>query len=76
MLATILPFLMSANDAGIVCMTIFLGSSIIFGIPVFANRGMAQVVWLGVVGAALTVELVLMVIFVVLTNNGTIHPHF
>ena len=48
----------------------------IFGIPVFANRGMAQVVWLGVVGAALTVELVLMVIFVVLTNNGTIHPHF
>ena len=76
MLATILPFLMSTNDAGIVCMTIFLGSSILFGIPVFANRGMAQLAWLGAVGFTLTVELVLMVIFVVLVNNGTIHPNF
>jgi hypothetical protein len=76
MFATVLPFLMSPNDAGIVSLVIFLGSSIVFGIPVFANRGMAQLAWAGVVGLLLTVELVLMVIFVVLTNNGTISPHF
>ena len=76
MFATVLPFLMSANDAGVVGMVIFLGSSIIFGIPVFASRGMAQLAWAGAVGLALTVELVLIVLFVALTNNGTIHPNF
>ena len=49
---------------------------IIFGIPVFATRGMTQLAWAGAVGFALTVEIVLLVIFVTLTNNGTIHPHF
>jgi hypothetical protein len=76
MFATVLPFLMSPNDAGVVCMIIFLASSIIFGIPVFANRGMTQLAWAGVVGLVLTVELVLMVVFVVLISNGTISPHF
>ena len=76
MFATVLPFLMSANDAGIVSLVIFLGSSMIFGIPVFATRGMTQLAWAGAVGFALTIEIVLMVIFVTLTNNGTIHPHF
>ncbi len=76
MLATILPFLMSANDAGVICMVIFLGSSIVLGIPVFANRGMAQLAWAGVIGFVLTVELILMVVFVTLISNGTISPSF
>ncbi len=69
-----LPFLMSANDAGVIGMVIFLGSSILFGIPVFANRGKSQLIWAAVVGLALTVELALIITFVVLTSNGTIHP--
>ena len=76
MLATILPFLMSANDAGVICMIIFLASSIILGIPVFANRGGTQLAWAGVIGFVLTVELILMVVFVVLISNGTISPSF
>ena len=47
---SLFPFLMSANDAGIICMVIFIASSVIFGIPVFANRGTTQLIWAGVVG--------------------------
>jgi hypothetical protein len=71
-----IPFLMSPNDAGVVALVIFLASSIIFGIPVFANRGRQQLVWLGVVGFVLTVEIALLVTFVVLTSTGDIHPSF
>jgi hypothetical protein len=67
---------MSANDAGLISALIFISSSIILGIPVFANRGMQQLAWLGAVGFVLTVELVLMVIFVVLISRGTISPQF
>ncbi len=72
----IIPFLMSANDAGLISALIFISSSIILGIPVFANRGMAQLAWLGAVGFVLTVELVLMVIFVVLISTDSISPQF
>ncbi|MFN0093736.1 MAG: hypothetical protein ACKVVT_03030 [Dehalococcoidia bacterium] len=72
----ILPFLMSANDAGIVCMIIFLASSIVFTIPVFATRGMTQVMWLGAVSVVMLIELVLMVTFVVLISQGEINPKF
>jgi hypothetical protein len=71
-----IPFLMSANDAGLISALIFISSSIILGIPVFASRGMQQLAWLGAVGFVLTVELVLMVIFVVLISRGTISPQF
>jgi hypothetical protein len=71
-----LPFLMSANDAGIISMLIFISSSVMFGIPVFANRGTAQLVWAGVVGFVLTLELAGMVTFVALVSAGKIHPSF
>ena len=76
MLATILPFLMSANDAGVISLVIFICTSIIFGIPVFANRGNAQLAWAGVVGLVLTVEVGLLVTWVALISNGTISPSF
>ena len=69
-----LPFLMSANDAGVISLVIFLASSIIFGIPVFANRGTQQLLWAGVVGFVLTVEAALLITFVALVSAGTIHP--
>lgn len=72
----IVPFLMSANDAGLISALILISSSIVLGIPVFASRGMAQLAWLGAVGFVITVELVLMVIFVVLIARGTISPEF
>jgi hypothetical protein len=71
-----LPFLMSANDAGLVSALIIISSSIIFGIPVFANRGTQQLVWAGVVGFVLTVEIVLAIILVVLISMGEISPSF
>lgn len=71
-----LPFLMSANDAGIICLVIFLASSVIFGIPVFANRGTTQLIWAGIVGFALTVEIALMITFVALVSSGNISPSF
>jgi hypothetical protein len=72
----IIPFLMSANDAGIISALIFIASSIILGIPVFANRGMAQLAWLGAVSFILLIELALMITFVVLISTGEIHPEF
>ena len=67
---------MSANDAGIIAAIILIGSSLIFTIPVFATRGMTQVLWLGAVGLALTVELAALVTFVVLVSQGEINPNF
>ena len=76
MLATVLPVLMSANDAGVISMIVFLASSILLGIPVFATRGTTQLLWGGVIGLILTVELALLVTFVALVSNGTISPEF
>ncbi len=67
-----LPFLVSANSLGVICLIIFLGSSIILTIPVFATRGASQAIWTGVVGFALTVEAAVMVALVVLTSKGDI----
>jgi len=67
-----LPFLISANTLGVVCLVIFLASSMILTIPVFATRGGTQVAWTGVVGFLLTVELAVMVLLVVFTSRGDI----
>ena len=67
-----LPFLISANTLGVVCLVIFLASSMILTIPVFATRGGTQVMWTGLVGFLLTVELAVMVLLVVLTSRGDI----
>ena len=67
-----LPFLISANSLGIICLIIFLGSSLVLTIPVFATRGGTQIAWAGVIGFLLTVEAAVMVVLVVLTSRGDI----
>jgi hypothetical protein len=67
-----LPFLISANSFGVIGLIVFMGTSVIFGIPVFATRGGAQVAWAGVVGFVLTVELAVLVTLVVLISRGSI----
>jgi hypothetical protein len=67
-----LPFLISANSLGVICLIIFLGSSLILTIPVFATRGSTQLIWTGVVGFALTVEIAVMALLVVLVSRGDI----
>ena len=67
-----LPFLISPNTLGVVCLVIFLASSMILTIPVFATRGGTQLAWTGIVGFVLTVEIAVMVLLVVLTSRGDI----
>lgn len=67
-----LPFLISTNSFGVIAFIVLLGSSLIFTIPVFATRGMTQLVWLGIVGFILTVEAAGLVALGILVNNGTI----
>jgi hypothetical protein len=67
-----LPFLISTNSFGVIAFIIFLGSSLIFMIPVFATRGMTQFVWLAAVGFILTLEAAGLLTLGILVNNGTI----
>lgn len=67
-----LPFLISANSLGIIALLIFLGSSMIFTIPMFATRGSAQIAWAGAAGVILFVEAAGLITLVVLVHNGTI----
>jgi hypothetical protein len=67
-----LPFLISANSLGVICLIIFLASTMIVTIPVFATRGGTQLVWTGVAGFLLTVEIAVMVVLVVLVSRGDI----
>ena len=67
-----LPFLISTNSFGIIALLIFLGTSLIFMIPVFATRGGTQAIWFGLVGFVLTIEAAGLITLVILVNNGTI----
>jgi hypothetical protein len=67
-----LPFLISANSLGVICLIIFLASTMIVTIPVFATRGGTQLAWTGVAGFLLTVEIAVMVVLVVLVSRGDI----
>jgi hypothetical protein len=67
-----LPFLISTNSFGVIALLIFMGSSLLFLMPVFATRGTTQLLWFGVVGFLLTVELAGLVTLGILVNNGTI----
>ncbi len=67
-----LPFLISTNSFGVIALLIFLGSSLIFMIPVFATRGTTQLLWFGLIGFVLTVEAAGLVTLTVLVNNGTL----
>lgn len=76
MIEALLPFLMSANDAGVIGLCVVLASSVILGIPVFATRGTVQLAWAGVVGLALTIEIILFILLVVFISRGDINPSF
>ncbi len=67
-----LPFLISANSFGVISLLIFMGTSIILSIPVFATRGGTQLMWGGLVGFLLTVEAAVLVTLVVLISRGDI----
>ncbi len=49
----IVPFLIGGQTFGVISLVIFLSAVIILTIPVFATRGRAQAVWLGVSGLLL-----------------------
>lgn len=66
------PFLISALAFGVTSLLIFMGSAVIFTIPVFATRGTTQVIWLAVVGFLLTVEAVVLAILTILVGRGDI----
>lgn len=67
-----LPFLISTNSLGIIAFLVFIGSAMIFTIPMFATRGGAQVAWTGVAGVLLLIEAAGLITLVVLVHNGTI----
>lgn len=70
-----LPFLISTNSFGIICLLVFMASSVIVMIPGFASRGNQQVIWLGVGSLLLLVEAAALITLLVLVNNGTIWQH-
>lgn len=69
---SILPFLISTNSFGIIALLVFMSSSVIFMIPALSSRGMQQVAWFGAGSLALVVEGIVLVVLLVLVNNGTI----
>lgn len=67
-----LPFLIGPKSFGVIALLIFLGSSVIIPIPVFATRGRSQVGWLALSGFLLTVEVIVLITLEVMVTNGTI----
>ncbi|MBN9493111.1 hypothetical protein J0H33_07170 [bacterium] len=67
-----LPFLISTNSLGIIALLVFIGSSVILTIPMFATRGRTQVAWAGAAGFLLLIEAAGLITLVVLVHNGTI----
>jgi len=63
------PFLISALAFGVTSMVIFLASTVILTIPVFATRGRAQIIWFLVVGFLLTVEAAVLVVLTILVGD-------
>lgn len=63
------PFLISALAFGVTSMVIFMASTVILTIPVFATRGRAQAAWFLVVGFLLTVEAAVLVILTILVGK-------
>jgi uncharacterized membrane protein YhhN len=71
-----LPILLSANDMGVIGLCIFLASSLIFSIPIFATRGKTQLMWFGIVSVVMIAEIALIVTAVVLISTGNWSPSF
>jgi len=67
-----LPFLISTNSFGIIAVLIWVASSVIVTIPVFAARGGTQIAWGAAAGFILLAEAVGLIVLVILVNNGTI----
>lgn len=66
------PFLITSLAFGVICLLIFLASSIIFMIPAMATRGTQQFLWFAGASLALFVELVVLVTLAVLVSQGKI----
>lgn len=69
---SIVPFLISPNSFGIISVLIFAASSVIFMIPALSSRGMQQVAWFGAGSLALLLEGIVLIVLLILVNNGTI----
>jgi hypothetical protein len=67
-----LPFLISTNSLGVIFLLIFIGSTMIFTIPMFATRGGTQVAWAATAGVLLLIEAAGLITLLVLVHNGTI----
>lgn len=66
-----LPFLISPNSLGIIALLIFIASTMVLTIPMFATRGGAQIAWAGAAGVILLIEAAGLITLVVLVHNGT-----
>ncbi|HET7738358.1 MAG TPA: hypothetical protein VFK32_07280 [Tepidiformaceae bacterium] len=65
-------FLIGTLSWGIIGALILVASTIILTIPVFATRGMTQLVWFLVVGGILTLELAGLVTVGILIETGNL----
>jgi hypothetical protein len=65
-------FLIGTLSWGIIAALILVASTIILTIPVFATRGMTQLVWFLVVGGILTLELAGLVTVGILIETGNL----
>lgn len=68
----LVPFLVSGLAFGVISLVIFSCAAIILTIPVFASRGRAQAVWLGVSGILLLAIGITLVVLTVLVGQGEI----
>ena len=66
------PFLITNLAMGVIMFIVLATSAIVFPIPVFATRGRAQVLWLGVVGFLLTAEFAVLVTLGILNSQGNL----
>jgi hypothetical protein len=64
--------MLDALGWGVIATVVFLASTIILTIPVFATRGRAQVTWFAIIGFLLTVELAALVAVGILIDKGKI----
>ena len=66
----VVPFLVTNLALGVNLVLVLAVSRIILTIPIFATRGKAQVMWLGVIGFVLTVEFAGLITIGILNQQG------
>jgi hypothetical protein len=65
-------FLIDGLSFGVIALIVFLASTIVITIPVFATRGNTQIVWFLTAGFLLTVEAGVLITLGILVNEGEI----